>query len=183
MELPPKVSKYVSPLCFSFVGSVLLLKWKYPFLLSREGIYIYCISSLTRLRTRFYPSSSLLSGESGDIWYWSSLLGFTTVLWVCLGIKRMWGQWERLPCFSYFVSFIKKTFLEVHRYFVLFKDIKSNLHIQKKYIWEKYITSYGFLKWILEITLCIQVSYAVKLLFLPHLPFCILWKRKERDHY
>ena len=95
----------------------------------------------------------------------------------------MWGQWERLLCFSYFVSFIRKTFLEVHRYFVLFKDIKSNLHIQKKYIWEKYITSYDFLKWILEIALCIQVSYAVKLPFLPHLPFCILWKRKERDHY
>ena len=102
---------------------------------------------------------------------------------MCLGIKRMWGQWERLPCFSYFVSFIRKTFLEVHRYLVLFKDIKSNLHIQKKYIWEKYITSYGFLKWILEIALCIQVSYAVKLPFLSHPSFCILWKKKERDHY
>ena len=42
MELPPKVSKYVSPLCFSFVGSVLLLKWNFPWLCMTSYGQTYC---------------------------------------------------------------------------------------------------------------------------------------------
>lgn len=59
-------------------------------------------------------------------------LGFATVLWVWLGIKRLWGQWERWLCFAYFVSLFRKAFLEAQRYFLLFKDMKGK--IQKKYV-------------------------------------------------
>lgn len=44
---------------------------------------------------------------------------------------------------------------------------------------KKTITTYGFLKWILEISLCIQISHAIKLLFSPLSIYCGKEGRKE----
>jgi hypothetical protein len=75
---------------------------------------------------------SLLNGKSKDTWCLSFLLVFAIVLWLWLGIKRTWRLWEKLVCFAYFILFIRKTFLEMHMYFVHFKILKDNLDNQKK---------------------------------------------------